>query len=77
MTTNDLTQLTFEQAYTQLEDIVARLNSEDLPLEDALNLFERGQSLATRCQQLLDEAELKVQQATGDDGELADFDPGT
>lgn len=74
MTDIDLTQLNFEQAYTQLDTIVAQLGSDELPLEDALDLFERGQALAARCQQLLDAADLKVQQFISESGELADFD---
>ncbi len=74
MTDIDLTQLSFEQAYTQLETIVAQLGSDELPLEDALGLFERGQALAARCQQLLDTADLKVQQFVSESGELVDFD---
>ena len=65
-------QLTYEQAFKELETIVADLESDEHPLEDALSLFERGQVLANHCADLLDKAELKVQQLTG--GELVDFD---
>lgn len=44
--------------------MVRQLESEQLPLEDALGLFERGQTLAIRCQAVLDQAELKIQQLT-------------
>lgn len=60
-------ELTYEQAFNELEAIVAALESEEQALEDALALFERGQALAYRCTQMLDEAELKVQQVSGDD----------
>ena len=46
--------------------IVAALDSEEQALEDALALFERGQALAHHCTQMLDDAELKVQQLSGD-----------
>jgi len=59
-------ELTYEQAYNELEAIVAALESEEHSLEDALDLFERGQSLAHQCTQMLDDAELKVQQLSGD-----------
>jgi exodeoxyribonuclease VII small subunit len=65
-------ELTYEQAFQELETIVATLESDEHPLEDALSLFERGQALADHCAELLDKAELKVQQLTG--GELLDFD---
>ena len=54
--------LTFEQAFAELEEAVRTLERGDLPLEEALALYERGQELATYCAKLLDEAELKVQQ---------------
>lgn len=60
-------ELTYEQAFTELESIVAALETEEQTLEDALDLFERGQSLAHHCTQMLDNAELKVQQLSGDD----------
>jgi exodeoxyribonuclease VII small subunit len=55
-------ELSFEQLYRELEEIVARLEVGDLTLADALALFERGVSLAERCNQLLDTAELRVRQ---------------
>lgn len=51
----------FEAALAQLEEIVGKLEAGDLPLDDALALFEEGQKLATYCSAKLDEAELKVQ----------------
>jgi exodeoxyribonuclease VII small subunit len=64
-------QLAYEQAFAELEEIVAALESEERPLEEALALFERGQALAHHCAGLLDRAELRVQQLSG--GELFDF----
>ena len=60
MTPND--DLTFEQAYAQLEDVVAQMEAGDLPLEDALQLYERGQHLARLCGEMLDAAELRIEQ---------------
>jgi exodeoxyribonuclease VII small subunit len=57
-----LEDLTFEQAFDELEANVRKLESGDLLLEEALALFERGQSLAAYCNKLLDEAELKIEQ---------------
>lgn len=54
--------LTFEQAFAELEESVRTLERGDLPLEESLALFERGQELSAYCAKLLDEAELKVQQ---------------
>lgn len=54
--------LTFEDALTQLEEIVNRLEDGDLTLAESVDLFERGQALTTFCQTQLDEAELRVRQ---------------
>ncbi|MBO9360987.1 MAG: exodeoxyribonuclease VII small subunit [Thermoflexus sp.] len=53
-------ELTFEEALAELERIVRALEGGGLPLEEALTLYERGQALADRCQQLLQEARLRV-----------------
>ncbi len=50
----------FEEAYRELEEIVAQLERGDLPLERALDLHERGQKLAAYCAAQLDQAELRV-----------------
>jgi exodeoxyribonuclease VII small subunit len=64
--------LTYEQALAELETIVAELESEEHTLDDAIARFERGQALAKHCADLLDKAELKVRQISGDD--LIDLD---
>jgi exodeoxyribonuclease VII small subunit len=66
-------QLSYEQAFHELEEIVAALESSEQPLESTLALFERGQALARRCADLLDQAELKVQQISGEG--LVNFTP--
>jgi exodeoxyribonuclease VII small subunit len=55
-------ELTFEQAFAELEESVRTLERGDLPLEESLALYERGQELSAYCATLLDKAELKVQQ---------------
>jgi len=65
-------ELTYEQAYAKLEEIVAALESEERTLDEAISQYEQGQALAKHCANLLDKAELKVQQLSGD--ELADMD---
>jgi exodeoxyribonuclease VII small subunit len=61
-------ELTFEEAFAELEGLVAKLESGDLPLEEALALFERGQALAEHCHQLLQDAELKLRRLQQDEG---------
>lgn len=58
--TQDIQVMDFETAFTALQENVVQLENEDLALEKALALFERGQALAKRCAVLLEEAELKV-----------------
>jgi exodeoxyribonuclease VII small subunit len=67
---SNIEELSFEQAYGELEEIVARLESGELTLEDSVSLFERGRKLSERCQAILDQAELRITQLT-DDGESA------
>ncbi len=64
--------LSFEEAYARLEDIVARLESGELSLDDSVALYEEGQRLARHCGALLDAAELRVQQLN-EDGTLSPF----
>jgi len=59
-------ELTYEEALAELEEIVSALEDEQSQLEEAIKLFERGQALALRCSVLLEAAELKVKQVTGD-----------
>lgn len=65
-TTDEIKEMTFEEAFAELEEVVSRLERGQLPLEESLTLFERGQALATACSRKLDQAELQVQQATPD-----------
>jgi len=65
-------ELTYEQAFAELENIVAVLETEERSLNEAIAQFERGQALAQHCAALLDKAELKVQLITGD--EIIDFE---
>jgi len=57
-------QPTFEELYRELEETVRRLEAGDLTLDESLALFERGTTLAERCNVLLDSAELRVRQLT-------------
>jgi exodeoxyribonuclease VII small subunit len=61
----EIADLTFEQAFQQLEEVVRQLESGELPLEQSLALFERGMALAKLCENKLDEAEQKVHQLVG------------
>lgn len=53
---------TFEELFSELEETVRRLEGGELPLGEALALFERSTGLAEQCNTLLDRAELRVRQ---------------
>lgn len=62
----EIQAMDFEAAFSALQENVAQLENEDLPLEKAMALFERGQILAKHCAVLLEQAELKVRTLTMD-----------
>ena len=64
-------ELSYEEAFLELESIVTGLESGQYTLDEAMAMFERGQALRQRCSGLLDQAELKVKQLSGE--ELSDF----
>lgn len=68
-------ELTYEQAFEELQVVVERLETGDLPLEESLALFERGQALSARCSNLLEQAQLRLTELTeGEGGEIAERD---
>ena len=65
------TALSYEEAFEQLEQAVAALQDGHLDLEHALKHYEEGTKLAQHCRELLQKAELRVQQlSVAGDGEL-------
>jgi exodeoxyribonuclease VII small subunit len=61
----------FESSLKELEKIVAEMETGDLPLQHALELFERGVQLSRYCQQQLSDAERKVELLVkGQDGTM-------
>ena len=66
MTDKPVTDMSFEEAMKELEAVVGRLESGDVPLEDSIKLYERGAALKEHCQKKLAEAEEKVAQITLD-----------
>lgn len=51
----------FEKSLEELETVVKELEGGELPLEQAIRLFERGVALSTTCRRQLDEAETRVE----------------
>lgn len=56
----------FEESYKRLEEVIARLDSGNLPLDESVALFEEGMRLAQYCEQQLDNAEIQVTQLLTD-----------
>jgi exodeoxyribonuclease VII small subunit len=64
------TPFTFEAGLLQLEAIVKEMESGDLPLERALELFERGMKLSETCRKQLEDAETRIEILTRRAGEM-------
>jgi exodeoxyribonuclease VII small subunit len=62
----DVGQLSFERAIEELESIVKRLEDGRVPLEESVTIYERGEALKRRCEDLLRQAEARVQKITLD-----------
>lgn len=70
LTEEQINELTFEQALERLELIVEELESGEVPLEIAIDLFQEGMKLANRCQIKLNAVENKIEALIEKDGEL-------
>jgi len=62
----DVKKLSFERAIEELESIVKRLEDGKVPLEESVTIYERGESLKRRCEELLRQAEARVDKITTD-----------
>jgi exodeoxyribonuclease VII small subunit len=65
---SDIARLPFERAIEELESIVKRLEEGKVPLEESVAIYERGQVLKRRCEELLRLAEARVEKITLDAG---------
>lgn len=59
-------EMTFEQAMSELEQVLGQLERGDVALDDSIRLYERGAALKARCEKKLKEAEEKVAAITLD-----------
>jgi len=68
MTAKPIDQMSFEEALAALEQVVSQLEGGQVPLEQSIALYERGDALKKHCEAKLGEAELKVEKivAAGD-----------
>ncbi len=68
----DILQMSFEQALAALETIVQQLERGDVPLDQSISIYERGEALRAACQQRLDAAQARIEKiVTGADGRAA------
>ncbi|AQS53299.1 Exodeoxyribonuclease 7 small subunit [Jeotgalibaca dankookensis] len=66
--------LTFDEAMNKLEAIVTKLESGDVPLEDALEQFQEGMALSKYCQDTLNNAEKTLTKMISPDGSVQTFE---
>src|SRR5947208_17135568 len=72
----DVKKLSFERALEELESIVKRLEDGKVPLEESVAIYERGESLKRRCEELLRQAEARVDKITTDaNGQVTGTEP--
>ena len=65
-TNTDVSKMPFERAIEELESIVKRLEEGKVPLEESVAIYERGEVLKRRCEDLLRQAEVRVEKITLD-----------
>ena len=65
----DIAAMNFEDALRALEDVVKKLESGEVPLDDSIGLYERGEALRKHCQTRLDAAQARIDKiVAGPDG---------
>ena len=62
--TGDIAALPFEKALAQLEEIVTKLESGKVDLEQSISIYERGRVLRDHCEKLLKDAEARIEKIT-------------
>ena len=73
---SDVKKLSFERAIEELESIVKRLEDGKVPLEESVAIYERGEALKRRCEELLRQAEARVDKITTDaSGQVTGTEP--
>ncbi len=75
---SQIAEMSFEQALRELEGVVRRLESGEVPLDESIDLYERGETLRKACQARLDAAQARIEKiVAGADGKpsgVAPFD---
>ena len=72
----DISQMSFEDALKALEEVVRKLEGGEVPLDDSISLYERGELLRKHCQARLDAAQARIEKVVaGPDGKAAGLEP--
>ncbi|GAE36346.1 exodeoxyribonuclease VII small subunit [Halalkalibacter akibai] len=68
--TTENKELSFEEAMSQLESVVEKLEQGDVPLEKAISMFQEGMALSKQCHEKLEQVEKQMDQILHEDGEI-------
>ena len=72
----DIAEMSFEDALRALEQVVARLEGGEVPLDESISLYERGEKLRKHCQARLDAAQARIEKiVAGPEGKAAGIQP--
>ena len=74
MSDKKIAEMSFEEALAALEDVVRNLEGGQVPLEQSIDLYERGEALRKHCEDRLKAAELRVEKIVGQDGQTEPFE---
>ena len=74
MSDKNIADMSFEEALGALEDVVRNLEGGQVPLEQSIDLYERGEALRKHCEDRLKAAELRVEKITSADGKTEPMD---
>ncbi len=72
----NLADMSFENALRALEEVVRQLESGEVPLDESISLYEKGEKLRQHCQARLDSAQARIEKiVAGPDGQAASTQP--
>lgn len=75
MSDKPIDEMSFEEALAALEDVVRSLEGGQVPLEQSIDLYERGEALRKHCDDRLKAAELRVEKIVATDGKATGAEP--
>ncbi|MEO1920617.1 MAG: exodeoxyribonuclease VII small subunit [Sphingomonadales bacterium CG12_big_fil_rev_8_21_14_0_65_65_10] len=62
----DIAEMSFEDALRALEDVMRKLEGGEVPLDQSIDLYERGEALRAHCQKRLDAAQARIEKIVTD-----------